>query len=231
MKNKIVCVALSVLLVVLLYIGYSLGDSDTTSDAESVIVDMGNIGNKILIPDGIEVVAYVAGENKVLVPTSYFGSFEECVDAVPTHIYPGCENPRLPSGETNDLPEEVVREIISDMKAPYEDSVMFSFDGFWTDLEAKHSTMEIVGMESMSNHYAGVLGNFFRAGADGVAEPEYGYFLKAYSDSTRMGLLVLLDVIPDKFEFEDIEDTADPNYDTEPRYDDIADGDSIDANE
>ncbi len=173
------------------------------SDQETVSVDMGLIGNKISV-DGT--VAYVAGNNKILVPYIFCGDYNECQSEVYTKSLKGCENPQLPTDETEALPEEVAREII----AFYGDT-----GGFWTSLEATHANIEISGYEPESMHYAGIMDNYFSVDEDNVATTVYGYCLSATEDSTIMGLLVLYDVT-NEFEFTDIEDTADPNYSTVP---------------
>lgn len=179
------------------------------SDQETVSVDMGLIGNKISV-DGT--VAYVAGNNKILVPYIFCGDYNECQSEVYTKSLKGCENPQLPTDETEALPEEVAREII----AFYGDT-----GGFWTSLEATHANIEISGYEPESMHYAGIMDNYFSVDEDNVATTVYGYCLSATEDSTIMGLLVLYDVT-NEFEFTDIEDTADPNYSTDPTfYDDV----------
>lgn len=195
---------------VMLWVGLSYGGTlSGDKNDEPDIVDMGAIGNKITV-DGT--VAYVAGENRILVPYDFSGSFSECNSAVYEKSLKGCENPRLPSNETDDLPEEVAREIIS---------FYGEVDGFWTSVTAEHANIEIAGYEPESMHYAGLMDIFFKVGADDVATTVYGYCLSATSDSTIMGLLVLYDVT-NEFEFTDIEDTADPNYSSEPTfYDDV----------
>lgn len=161
---------------------------------------MGAIGDKIIV-DGT--VAYVAGENKILVPYDFRGDFSTCNSTAYGKNLKGCENPRLPTDETDDLPEEVAREIVS---------FYGDIGGFWTSIEADHTNIEIVGTEAESLHYAGIMGNYFSLGRDGVAHAVWGYCLDATNDTTTMGLLVLYDVIVDEFEFTDVEDTADPNY-------------------
>lgn len=168
--------------------------------------DMGAIGNKITV-DGT--VAYVARENEILVPYDFYGDFNICDREASGKSLKGCENPRLPTDETNDLPEEVVREIIS---------FYGEAGGFWTSVEVDHANIEIAGVESESLHYAGIMDNYFSVGNDGVADAVWGYCLDATSDTTTMGLLVLYNVIVDEFEFTDVEDTADPNYSTEPIF-------------
>ena len=158
---------------------------------ESVNLNIGVIGNKIIV-DGR--VAYVAGENKILVPYGFCGNFSECSSVVYGVSLKGCENPRLPADETDDLPEETAREIIS---------FYGDIGGFWTSIEADHATIEIVGNEPESLHYAGIMDNYFSGGSDGVADAAWGYCLDATNDTTPMGLLVLYDVIVDKFEFTD----------------------------
>ena len=158
---------------------------------ESVNLNIGVIGNKIIV-DGR--VAYVAGENKILVPYGFCGNFSECSSVVYGVSLKGCENPRLPADETDDLPEETAREIIS---------FYGDIGGFWTSIEADHATIEIVGNEPESLHYAGIMDNYFSVGSDGVADAAWGYCLDATNDTTPMGLLVLYDVIVDKFEFTD----------------------------
>lgn len=163
------------------------------------LVAIGNIGNKISVDGNI---AYVAGENKILVPYDFSGDFNSCTNAAQSKYLKGCTNPRLPINETDDLPEEVAREIISF----YGDT-----GGFWTSLRATHSSIETVGVSSGSLHYAGVMTNYFLMGNDGVMEVVWGYSLKSKEDTNIMGLLVLFDVLED-FEFVDVEDTADANY-------------------
>ena len=166
------------------------------------LVAIGNIGNKISVDGNI---AYVAGENKILVPYDFSGSFNSCTNAAQSKYLKGCTNPRLPFNETNDLPEEVAREIISF----YGDT-----GGFWTSVKATHSTS---GVSSDSLHYAGVMTNYFLKGNDGVMELVWGYSLKSKEDTNIMGLLVLFDVLED-FEFVDVEDTADANYSLDPVF-------------
>ena len=179
------------------------------SDQETVSVDMGLVGNKISV-DGTA--AYVAGNNKILVPYDFYGDYNECQNEVYYKSLVGCENPRLPSDETDALPEEVAREIIS---------FYGEAGGFWTSLDAAHANIEIYGYEPESMHYAGIMDNYFSVDEDNVATTVYGYCLSATEDSTIMGLLVLYDVT-NEFEFTDIEDTADPEYSTDPTfYDDV----------
>ena len=168
-------------------------------------MNIGSIGNKITV-DGT--VAYVAGENAILVPYDFSGDFTACSNVAYSKSLKGCENPRLPSNETDDLPEEVSREIIS---------FYGDIGGCWTSLAADHTSIEIVGQEPKSVHYAGVMKNYFSVGNDGVADTVYGYCLDGTDDTTTMGLLVLYD-ITDEFDFIDVEDTADSNYSTKPIY-------------
>lgn len=193
-------IILVVMIVVLLRIlsgtGYSLDDKNK----EVNTIAMGNIGNKITV-DGT--VAYVAGENKILVPYDFSGNFSECNSAAHGKYLNGCTNPRLPTNETDDLPEEVAREIIS---------FYGDVGGFWTSVEADHANIEIVGVKPESRHYAGIMDDYFSVGRDGVADAVWGYCLDATKDTTTMGLIVLYDVIIDEFEFIDVEDTADSNY-------------------
>ena len=185
------------------------GEQSDETEQETVSVDMGLIGNKISV-DGTA--AYVAGNNKILVPYDFCGDYNECQSEVYTKSLKGCENPQLPADETEALPEEVAREII----AFYGDT-----GGFWTSLEAAHANIEISGYEPESMHYAGIMDNYFSVDEDNVATTVYGYCLSATEDSANMGLLVL-DNVTNEFEFTDIEDTADPNYSTEPTfYDDV----------
>lgn len=163
------------------------------------LVAIGNIGNKISVDGNI---AYVAGENKILVPYDFSGDFNSCTNAAQSKNLKGCTNPRLPINETDDLPEEVAREIIS---------FYGDIGGFWTSLSANHSSIEIEGVSSGSLHYAGVMTNYFLMGNDGVMELVWGYYLESKDDTNIMGLLVLYDVLED-FEFVDVEDTADTNY-------------------
>ncbi len=173
-------------------------------------MDIGDIGNKISVND---TVAYVAGENKILVPYDFSGSFNECSNEACKKTLVGCENPRMPTVETDDLPEEVAREIIS---------FYGDVGGFWTSAEAYHSTIEIAGYESESLHYAGIMTNYFSVGNDGVADAMYGYYLEGQEDYMIYGLLVLYDITNDfVFVFTDIEDTANPNYSTEPFFSDV----------
>ena len=141
-------------------------------------MNIGSIGNKITV-DGT--VAYVAGENAILVPYDFSGDFTACSNVAYSKSLKGCENPRLPSNETDDLPEEVSREIIS---------FYGDIGGFWTSLAADHTSIEIVGQEPKSVHYAGVMKNYFSVGNDGVADTVYGYCLDGTDDTTTMGLLV-----------------------------------------
>lgn len=195
--NNAICKMIAVLVLILSLSGCS-SDSKTR---ETNIIDMGAIGNKITV-DGT--VAYVAGENKILVPYDFNGDFNTCNSAASGKHLNGCENPRLPADETDALPEEVAREIIS---------FYGNIGGFWTSVKAAHATIEIVGQEPKSLHFAGVMKNYFSVGRDGVANPVWGYCLNATDDTTTMGLLVLYDVA-DGFEFVDVEDSADPNYGT-----------------
>lgn len=178
-------------------------NNENTGTTEITNIDMGAIGNKITV-DGT--VAYVAGENKILVPYDFYGNFDECRSAANSKSLAGCKNPRLPTDETDDLPEEVAREIIS---------FYGEVGGFWTSMKADHATIEIVGQEPPSVHYAGIMKNYLETDKDGVTWPKWGYCLSRIDDTARMGLLVLYDVIVDEFEFTDVEDTADPNYSTE----------------
>lgn len=202
-----VCVMIVVLLVAFSFTGCSPNDiNKETNNKETNTIDMGVIGNKITVEGTI---AYVAGENKILVPYDYYGCYSACNREASGKNLKGCENPRLPTDETNDLPEEVAREII-----------FFYGDtgGFWTSMEADHANMEIVGAEPESLHYAGIMDNYFSIGSDGVADLVWGYWLDATNDTTTMGLLVLYDVIVDEFQFTDVEDTANPTYSTEPVF-------------
>lgn len=178
-------------------------NNENTGTTEITNIDMGAIGNKITV-DGT--VAYVAGENKILVPYDFSGNFNECNSAAYSKSLAGCNNPRLPTDETDNLPEEVAREIIS---------FYGEVGGFWTSVKADHATIEIVGQEPASVHYAGIMKNYLETDKDGVTWPKWGYCLSRIDDTARMGLLVLYDVIVDEFEFTDVEDTADPNYSTE----------------
>lgn len=178
-------------------------NNENTGATEITNIDMGAIGNKITV-DGT--VAYVAGENKILVPYDFCGNFSECNSAAYRKSLKGCENPRLPTDETDDLPEEVAREIIS---------FYGNIGGFWTSTKAAHAAIEIVGQEPQSCHQAGVMKNYMRMGSGGVVDFKWGYCLNATDDTATMGLLVLYDIITDEFEFTDVEDTADPNYSTE----------------
>lgn len=203
-KNTIYAI-IAVLLLILSLSGCSLDDKNKKYNT----IDMGAIGNKIIV-DGT--VAYVAGENKILVPYDFRGDFSTCNSTAYGKNLKGCDNPRLPTDETDDLPEEVAREIIS---------FYGDIGGFWTSIEAAHTNIEVVGAEAESLHYAGIMDNYFSLGRDGVADAVWGYCLDATNDTTTMGLLVLYDVIIDEFEFTDVEDTADPNYSTEPIFDSV----------
>lgn len=172
------------------------------SQEQSSTIDMGSVGNKIAIGDTI---AYVAGENKILVPYDFCGDYWSCCNEVLSKSLEGCENPRLPADETDALPEEVTMEIIS-----FYDDV----GGFWTSIEADHASIEVVGAEPESIHYAGIMTNYFDVGNDGMAHAVWGYCLDATNDEATMGLLALYDVT-DEFEFTDVEDTADPTYSTD----------------
>lgn len=178
-------------------------NNENTGTTEITNIDMGAIGNKITV-DGT--VAYVAGENKILVPYDFSGNFNECNSAAYSKSLAGCNNPRLPTDETDNLPEEVAREIIS---------FYGEVGGFWTSVKADHATIEIVGQEPASVHYAGIMKNYLETDKDGVTWPKWGYCLSRIDDTARMGLLVLYDVLVDEFEFTDVEDTADPDYSTE----------------
>lgn len=191
------------LLLAFSFAGCSLNDKS----GESNTIDMGAIGNKITV-DGT--VAYVAGENKILVPYDFRGDFSTCNSEAYSKNLKGCENPRLPTDETDALPEEVTREIIS----CYGDT-----GGFWTSMEAARANIEIIGAEPESLHYAGIMDNYFSVDSDNVSDAVWGYCLDATNDTTTMGLLVLYDVIVGEFEFTDVEDTADFNYSTEPIFD------------
>lgn len=209
--KKTMCTTIVVLLLILSFTGCSLNntnnetgnvDMDATGNKN---VEMGAIGNKIIV-DGT--VAYVAGENKILVPYDFSGDFSECNGAAYEKKLKGCENPRLPTDETDDLPEEVASEIVS---------FYGDIGGFWTSEEAE-ANIEFVGYESESLHYAGKIDNYLCKGNDGVVREAWGYSLFATYDTTTMGLLVLYDVIIDEFEFTDVEDTADSSYSTEPIF-------------
>lgn len=169
-------------------------------------INMGCVGNKITV-DGT--IAYVAGENKILVPYDFSGNFSTCESQAMHKHLKGCKSPRLPTNETDDLPEEVAREIVS---------FYGDVGGFWTSLKATHSTIEFADQESKPLHYAGIMDNCFSIGKDGVADYVYGYCLNGVEDDEVMGLLVLYDITRN-FEFVDIEDTANQNYSTEPIYD------------
>lgn len=173
-------------------------------------IDMGTIGNKITV-DGT--VAYVAGENKIIVPYNFSGSFGECESAAYEKNLKGCDNPRLPTDETNVLPEEVTREIIS---------FYGDIGGFWTSIKVTHGNIEFSGYDLGSLHYAGMMDNYFSVNSDNVAQLVWGYNLNATYDTEIMGLLVVYDINADEFEFIDVEDTADPNYSTQPTlYDEV----------
>ena len=204
-KSKIVWIVLILLAAVIIIAAFLItGHLSANKNEEIKTVDMGAVGNKITV-DGTT--AYVAGENKILVAYDFYGNFSECQSAAYGKSLKGCENPQLPTDETNDLPEEVVREIIS---------FYGDIGGFWTSVEADHANMEFADTEPESLHYAGVMDSYFSVGDDDAAALVWGYCLKAYNDETTMGLLVLYDVIADDFEFTDVEDTADPNYSTVP---------------
>lgn len=192
----ILVATIAVLLHILSGNGYLLSDKSK----EDNTVAMGAIGNKITV-DGT--VAYVAGENKILVPYDFSGNFSECNSAARGKHLNGCANPRLPTNETDELSEEVAREIIS---------FYGDIGGFWTSVEADHASIEIVGAKPASRHYAGIMDDYFSIGRDGVADAVWGYCLDATNDTKTMGLLVLYDVIIDEFAFVDVEDTADSNY-------------------
>ena len=191
-KNKrnlgMLVACLAIVAIVIIAVVFSL---KSNKNKKTTVFDMGSIGNKIIV-DGR--VAYVAGENKILVPYGFCGNFIECSSVVDGKSLKGCENPRLPAYETDDLPEEVAEEIIS---------FYGDIGGFWTSIEADHATIEIVGNEPESLHYAGIMDNYFIVGSDGVADAAWGYCLDGTNDATPMGLLVLYDVIVDKFEFTD----------------------------
>lgn len=203
-KAKIVWIVLVLLVAAIIIVAFSVRGqlADDKSD-EIQTVDMGTVGNKIMV-DGT--VAYVAGENKILVPYDFHGNFSECNSAAHSKSLKGCENPQLPTDETDDLPEEVAREIV----------LFYGVGGFWTSIEATHSNMEFADAEPESLHYAGIMDSYFSTGSDDVATLVWGYCLSSANDEEIMGLLVLYDVIADEFEFTDVEDTADPNYSTEP---------------
>ncbi len=205
MISKIIVVILVIvcLLAIALKVIKDYTNNENTGTTEITNIDMGAIGNKITIEG---TVAYVAGTNKILVPYDFSGNFNECNSAAYSKSLKGCKNPRLPSDETDDLPEEVAREIIS---------FYGEVGGFWTSVKADHATIEIVGQEPASVHYAGVMENYMSMGNNNVVDFKWGYQLKGTDDTTTMGLLVLYDVIADEFEFTDVEDTADPNYSTE----------------
>lgn len=212
-KAKTVWIVLVLMVAAIAIIAFWVNGYFSNNDKNKT-VDMGAVGNKITV-DGT--VAYVAGENKILVPYDFRGDFSTCNSEAYGKNLKGCENPRLPTDETNDLPEEVTREIIS---------LYGETGGFWTSVEADHANIEIAGVESESLHYAGIMDNYFSVGDDGVADAVWGYCLDATSDTTTMGLLVLYDVIVDEFEFTDVEDTANPNYSTEPVFDSSAESTS-----
>lgn len=179
-------------------------NDNTNENNESKAVDMGAVGNKITVNSTI---AYVADENKILVPYDFHGSYDECQSTAHTKNLKGCESPQLPTDETENLPEEVVREIIS----YYGEGC-----GFWTSLEASHQSIEFSDAEPESLHYAGIMDSYFSTKDGETASLVYGYCLSAVEDKTDMGLLVCYNIIPDEFEFTDVEDTADPNYNTVP---------------
>lgn len=186
---SLICSVTLISIIAILSITIILTNNDKSGKTNTI--DMGAIGNKINV-DGM--VAYVAGENKILVPYGFCGNFSECSSVVYGESLKGCENPRLPADETDDLPEEAAREIIS---------FYGDIGGFWTSIEADHARIEIIGAEPKSLHYAGIMDNYFSVGSDGVADAAWGYCLDATNDTTPMGLLVLYDVIVDKFEFTD----------------------------
>lgn len=204
-KAKIVWVVLALLVATIIIVVFLVsGHLSNDKNNEIQTVDMGAMGNKITV-DGT--VAYVAGENKILVPYDFYGNFSECNSAAYSKSLKGCENPQLPTDETDNLPEEVAREIIS---------FYGDIGGFWTSIEATHVNMEFADAEPQSLHYAGIMDSYFSTGSDDVAAFVWGYCLSSTNDETTMGLLVLYNVIADEFEFTDVEDTADPNYSTEP---------------
>lgn len=206
-KTKIIFVVSGLLAAVIIIVSFLVtGHLSDDKNKKIKTVDMGAVGNKITV-DGT--VAYVAGEGKILVPYDFYGNFSECNSAAYSKSLKGCENPQLPTFETDDLPEEVAREIISF----YGDA-----GGFWTSVKASHATMEMAGVKLPSYHYAGTMSDYFRVGKDNVATSVWGYSLEATDDTKVKGLLVLYDVIIDEFEFTDVEDTADPNYSTTPKY-------------
>ncbi|MDE6384940.1 MAG: zinc ribbon domain-containing protein [Eubacterium sp.] len=194
----IVCIVISAIICVFTQGGLLDYINNGTKNDDIKTFDMGVVGNKITV-DGT--VAYVAGEYKILVPYDFYGTFSECESTASSKSLKGCVGPRLSSGETDALPEEVAREII----AFYGDA-----GGFWT-------AQAFIGVDGC--HYAGQLGGIFKVDSDGVAHSEWGYCLDGADDETTMGLLVLYDIIVDDFEFIDVEDTADPNYSTAFPYD------------
>lgn len=121
----------AVLLSILSLTGCSLDEKSK----EANTIDMGAIGNKITV-DGT--IAYIVGENKILVSYDFYGNFSECNSAVYSKSLKGCKNSRLPTDETDDLPEKVVREIIS---------FYGNTGGFWTSMEVSHANIELVGDE------------------------------------------------------------------------------------
>ena len=180
-----------------------------SAEDEKPSIDLGEIGRVIYvrtIGDSSYMPAYVAGENKILLPTGVLGGYDLCCEYVDFHQLKGCENPRMPTTEAEDLPEALAQRLVRFFQVgdlePY---------GFWTSLKAEHATIEIVGKEPKSCHYAGVIGNYFRAGPDGVATGYNGYFLKPVEDDTCLGLLVVYDVT-DEFELKDKDDLPDVDF-------------------
>ncbi len=192
---------ITIMLITALLTGCSPGER-TLNAEHSESKTLGSVGSKIST-DGV--IAYIADDDKILVPYDFYGNYNECIESARNRSLVGCTNPRLPDDKIYDLPEATARDIIS----YYENA-----DGFWTSIKAEHANIEIVGAKPNSVHYAGVMGNYFEIGEDGVAYAKFGYDLKGFDDSKILGLLVVYDVNIDEFEFIHIEDTAELDCDT-----------------
>ena len=123
---------ITIMLITALLTGCSPGER-TLNAEHSESKTLGSVGSKIST-DGV--IAYIADDDKILVPYDFYGNYNECIESARNRSLVGCTNPRLPDDKIYDLPEATARDIIS----YYENA-----DGFWTSIKAEHANIEIVG--------------------------------------------------------------------------------------